>query len=42
MTIAPSIDRTHPLVLQRAGACLREGVARSHGCQRNWAWSAPG
>ena len=26
----------HP-PLQRDGACLREGVARRHGCRRNWA-----
>jgi hypothetical protein len=31
-----------PGQLRRDGACLREGVARWQGCQRNWARSAPG
>ena len=26
------------VLLRRVGGCLREGVARWHGCQRNWAW----
>jgi putative transposase len=41
MTTTPSIDRANPLVLQRDGACLREGVARSHGRERNWARTKP-
>ena len=27
--------------LRRDGACLREGVARWQGCQRNWARTTP-
>lgn len=30
-----------PGQLRRDGACLREGVARWHGCQRNWARTTP-
>ncbi len=37
MTIAQSTDHVRQLVLQRDGAWLREGVARSHGRERNWA-----
>jgi hypothetical protein len=26
------------VLLRRVGGCLRDGVARWHGCPRNWAW----
>ena len=41
MTTAPSIDHALPPVLQRDGACLREGVARRHGRWRNPARTTP-
>ena len=41
MTTLTSTDHALPLVLQRDGACLREGVARSHGRERNWARTKP-
>ncbi len=41
MTVAPSTRSARPLVLQRDGACLREGVARRDGCRRNWARTKP-
>ena len=41
MTTAPSIDHALPPVLQRDGACLREGVARRHGRRRNPARTTP-
>src|ERR1035437_2103505 len=41
MTVAPSTSSARPLVLQRDGACLPEGVARRDGCRRNWARTKP-
>ena len=41
MTTAPRTAQALPLVLQRDGACLREGVARRQGCRRNWAPTSP-
>jgi hypothetical protein len=42
MTGLFTLDSASPGQLRRDGACLREGVARSHGRERNWARSAPG
>lgn len=36
-----STDHAHAGQLRRDGACLREGVARSHGCEPNWARTTP-
>jgi hypothetical protein len=36
-----ALDSARPGQLRRDGACLREGVARSHGRERNWARTKP-
>jgi hypothetical protein len=41
MTDLFTLDSTCPGQLRRDGACLREGVARWHGRQRNWARTTP-
>jgi hypothetical protein len=41
MTYPASTDPARPGQLRRDGACLREGVARRHGCRRNWARTTP-
>jgi len=41
MTDLPSTDHARPNQLRRDGACLREGLARSHGRQRNPARMTP-
>ena len=41
MTAATTIPASRPLPLSWGRACLREGVARSHGCERNWARMKP-
>jgi hypothetical protein len=41
MTYLLALDSACPGQLRRDGACLREGVARRHGCRRNWARTTP-
>ena len=41
MTDLFTLDSACPDQLRRDGACLREGVARWQGCQRNWARTTP-
>jgi hypothetical protein len=41
MTDLLSTDRTRLLPASGVGGCLREGVARWHGCRRNWARTTP-
>ena len=41
MTDLLSIDHALAALLRRDGACLREGVARWQGRQRNWARTTP-
>jgi hypothetical protein len=41
MTDLVALDSARPGQLRRDGACLREGVARSHGRERNWARTKP-
>jgi len=41
MTDSQITAPARPGQLRRDRACLREGVARSHGCERNWARTTP-